>query len=424
VVDTRSVAATTPGSLLQPTDADLVRSPMFAPLDAFRALGIITVSAGHQFSLDQLAFPTFGTRLIYHAGFMFGLAFFLLSGFLLFRPFAGAILDGKSTSDPARFIWRRLWRIVPAYWLVLTIALVFDDTINKPSSPLGFVAVYTFVYPYVPSFARFGIVQAWTICAEMVFYLSLPFIARALANWTRPMGSVRARQSAVTKVLAGVILAAIVLRFGFSTIGRNFAHAGYSVNYSFYNYLDWFALGMLIALIREGWARGIQPPRWIMHMVASPGFGLLVAAGLWWTAVQLHHPMVPVVTYPSTIQYVLRLVILSFAVGAMVIPFAFRVHVPGSVASFLSGPGMSFAAKVSYGYFLWHFGVIHWFERKYGYPTSMAELAGRWVWIASICFLLGALSYVLVEHPIVKWSERRWKARMSAKEPKAVVDGG
>src|SRR5204863_520679 len=54
--------------------------------------------------------------------------FFLISGFLLYRPFVGAALPGKPQVDTKRFLRRRLLRILPAYFVALTvIGYVFGD---------------------------------------------------------------------------------------------------------------------------------------------------------------------------------------------------------------------------------------------------------------------------------------------------------
>src|SRR4051812_26100870 len=43
--------------------------------------------------------------------------FFVLSGFLLFRPFALARATGARRPGTGRYLWRRALRILPAYWL-------------------------------------------------------------------------------------------------------------------------------------------------------------------------------------------------------------------------------------------------------------------------------------------------------------------
>src|SRR5207248_7970993 len=47
--------------------------------------------------------------------------FFVLSGFLLYRPFARAHLRGEEIPATRRYLVRRFLRILPAYWLVLTV---------------------------------------------------------------------------------------------------------------------------------------------------------------------------------------------------------------------------------------------------------------------------------------------------------------
>ncbi len=46
--------------------------------------------------------------------------FFVLSGFLIYRPFAAAHHGGRPLPASLAFWWRRLLRLVPAYWLALT----------------------------------------------------------------------------------------------------------------------------------------------------------------------------------------------------------------------------------------------------------------------------------------------------------------
>lgn len=409
------VARPTPSLRVEPLAEDRVRFPVFGSLDSLRALGIISVSYGHQISLDTLTTPTVGVRIGYHVGFTFGLAFFVLSGYLLFRPFASTIIDGGVPAGANKFIWRRLWRIVPAYWLVLTIALIFDRAIEKPDNVLGVIALYTFVYPYFTAFFRLGMVQAWTLCAEIVFYVALPFVAAWLGQRARKLPSAADRVRWLYRVLGVTLAAALLFRIGLSVIGRNFAEQGYRVNYMFLNYIDWFALGMLMAAAREAWVRGVRLPRWLDTVIRYPAIGLLAAASFWWLVFQMHHPLVPIFAYPSVFQYVMRLELLGIAVACMIAPFCFRTKVPGRAASLLSGPALSYAAKISYGYFLWHFLVIHQVEERYGYPSSLLDALGRWVPIAAVTFTLGALSYRFVEIPAVNYSERLWKRREAAR---------
>src|SRR3954470_8663479 len=47
--------------------------------------------------------------------------FFLISAFLLYRPLVRAHLEGRPAPLVKAYAWRRFLRIVPGYWLALTV---------------------------------------------------------------------------------------------------------------------------------------------------------------------------------------------------------------------------------------------------------------------------------------------------------------
>jgi peptidoglycan/LPS O-acetylase OafA/YrhL len=51
--------------------------------------------------------------------------FFVISGFLLYRPFVAARLEGRPAPSPLGYARRRALRIVPGYWVELTALAVF-----------------------------------------------------------------------------------------------------------------------------------------------------------------------------------------------------------------------------------------------------------------------------------------------------------
>ena len=50
--------------------------------------------------------------------------FFVLSGFLLFRPFIARRLSGKAAVNTGTFLRRRSLRVLPGYWFALTFCVV------------------------------------------------------------------------------------------------------------------------------------------------------------------------------------------------------------------------------------------------------------------------------------------------------------
>src|ERR1700730_4577740 len=92
-------------------------------LDALRAVGAIAVVATHVgFWTAATADPFWGGLV---ARLNVGVAiFFVLSGFLLFRPFVRSAAGQTPVPDTNRYLVRRAVRILPAYWLAVIVSLI------------------------------------------------------------------------------------------------------------------------------------------------------------------------------------------------------------------------------------------------------------------------------------------------------------
>ncbi len=188
--------------------------------------------------------------------------FFLISGFLLYRPFALSHLSERPAPNVRRFWQRRFLRIVPAYWLALTVlTFVFRITTVGPGWQ-GFFAHYFFLQIYLPTGDFNGITQAWSLCTEVSFYLFLPLYA-AVVGFRR-----RAPQRQLVWELVGLgVLTAISFAFRWWSLhlpiltvrnGKIVAicapncgtHATWPSLMPAWlpSYLDLFALGMLLAV--------------------------------------------------------------------------------------------------------------------------------------------------------------------------------
>ena len=94
----------------------------FGGFEALRALAASMVVLHHATSI---AGPRRAGRLLTLASVMDGgvALFFVLSGFLIYRPFVAALVDGRPVQSTAAFWWRRILRIFPAFWLVLFVTV-------------------------------------------------------------------------------------------------------------------------------------------------------------------------------------------------------------------------------------------------------------------------------------------------------------
>lgn len=120
--------------------------------------------------------------------------FFVLSGFLLFRPWVKAAKDAAGgrpkTQWPSlrRYAWHRVRRIMPAYVVtVLAAYLVYHFRTAGPNPGhtwmglfrnLTLTQIYTDNYLY--SYLHQGLTQMWSLAVEVGFYLILPLLAYLL----------------------------------------------------------------------------------------------------------------------------------------------------------------------------------------------------------------------------------------------------
>ena len=110
----------------------------------------------------------------------------LLSGFLLYLPYARQTLEGTPVPKTGRFYLNRLLRIVPSYLAAVLLALVCfalpqGAYVTSGAMAKDVAAHLTFTFLFWPETYLYTPLNAalWTIAVEMQFYLLFPFLARA-----------------------------------------------------------------------------------------------------------------------------------------------------------------------------------------------------------------------------------------------------
>ena len=162
------------------------RADRFPLFDSLRAIAALMVICSHIGSFGGVLHE--GDPLRPYVG-QFAVAvpiFLLISGFLLYRPFAAARLRGRNRPSIPAYGWRRVLRIVPAYWVAVTVITIWlgsnylfhgGEQPIEVFSPTGVLAYYGFGQLYSASTRGGGIPQAWTIDTEVAFYIALPLYA-------------------------------------------------------------------------------------------------------------------------------------------------------------------------------------------------------------------------------------------------------
>jgi peptidoglycan/LPS O-acetylase OafA/YrhL len=204
--------------------------------------------------------------------------FFVLSGFLLYRPYARALIGEGDWPGLRRFAIARFLRIVPVYWAVLLVVVALTER-QLLGRPWRLLANLFFVEFWFPSFlphdlarsnGSIAIVPAWSLVVEAGFYIALPpvaFVAVAFARRTG-RGVTAAFLPAVLLVLVGAVSTGVEHVLGGAQLRDwrlNFPiHAG------------WFACGMAATTVWLLWeSERIRLPRGWRFIVA--GLALAIA---------------------------------------------------------------------------------------------------------------------------------------------------
>jgi peptidoglycan/LPS O-acetylase OafA/YrhL len=275
--------------------------------------------------------------------------FFVLSGYLLYRPF----VLGEANLNA--YMIRRFARIVPAYWVALVGTTLLSGDQAFVRDPIPYLV---FAQNYSPESFNGFLGVSWTLVLEMIFYAVLPLLA-ALAR----------RHGAWVLVAFGLL--SFLGQIGTWELGP---HAGLEYGSlrlvaSLFPFVLWcFVPGMLLARFE-----GHHRLAWTGHSSAALlGLGLLILGviGNPWST---NNPL---------------------AVAGSFLLVAFGVARPGPRL-----PGwVGYGAAISYAAYLWHVDVMRLFA---GWPA-----AGILAAIATVS--VATLSYYVVERPVLALARRRF----------------
>jgi peptidoglycan/LPS O-acetylase OafA/YrhL len=198
------------------------------------------------------------------------MVFFAFSGFLLYRPYVAARVDGRPAPRVRDYTRRRALRILPAYWVALTLLAIW------PGVPGVFGdhwwVYYSFLQIYKLEWMTGGLPQVWSLCIDVSFYAALPFYAFAMGRiWDR-YASLRAEAIAVGLVLLG----AFGLRLAAS---GGYVHPVWAGTLP--GFMVFFGLGMALAVLSVAMRAGALPAPAAARIRRVASFGLLGAAGLY-----------------------------------------------------------------------------------------------------------------------------------------------
>ncbi len=365
-------------------------------VDGLRAIAVLTVLIGHAAFLSGQLNDSLTGRLFANTNIGVTI-FFLISGFLLYRPFIAHRAGQAQPPKIADYAKRRLLRIYPAYWLVLTVLVIVPGLVGVYNGQ--WLGQYTLLgnLPIAggdgcsTAILGCGLAQTWSLGVELTFYAALPvyaLLADRLARSQIVSVSTR-RELLLLAVLSAISVVATYVagsRGPQTWLGATLA-----------GYMLWFSLGMAAALVTVRFDPDAQRKGWLSFLVERPGVLWIVAiAG--YVALCLSIPPTPFLLGAED-----HLVVqLSFGVvSVLLLLSAIFAGETSVVHRLLSNPVIAWLGLVSYGIFLWHY-------------VFALELGSRgnafWVVLGGTLagsVICAALSYYLVERPALRLKYRR-----------------
>ena len=378
-------------------------NPRFPLLDSMRAIAALSIVAYHVAFFARATEHGVSGALLSRLGVGVTI-FFVISGFVLYRPMVRARWEGEPPRPLRDYARRRALRIVPAYWLALTVLAIYPGLLGVFGE--RWWVYYGFGQVYSGDTILKGIGPAWSLCTELVFYAALPFLAVALGRAWR--GGRRRGVRAELVVLAGLGLASLGFRAAIE-LGDGASYLTQTILGTF----DGFALGMALAVASVALADGREPPSAIRLVAARPALAWAIALAAFAAAAAIAGPDPAFLLgtgAPAGEAIAVRVLSLLTAV-ALLAPAMFGDDAGGAPRRLLALPGLAWLGAISYGIYLWHYPII----QRVTVGADMEGFPGGSGWrIAAvsvpIVIACAALSYHLLERPLLRMP---WRAPAS-----------
>lgn len=347
-------------------------------LDVMRAVAILCVVVSHSTRLFFTEWAS--TRDVFkwfvNIGSIGVDIFFALSGYLIGAILLRALDRFDDFAVVKRFLVRRWLRTLPAayvsavvVWFVAPPKLIFD-----------YLASILFVGLFNPWNFSTELKFWWSLSAEELFYLLFPLllflVIKKYPRW-----------------LAFVIT--IVIFAGFAILSRAILEWALpfaiidNIQYVSYACLDAMVWGILLQ-----WLRRLRPEWFIRlsHIGFAPG-AVIFATG----SVLLLDPRrwVEITLFGCHILIVIGAVLMIPAMESL-----------KTLGWRWLDRGLAWIAVVSYSAYLYNAMMNDWVFQRFGPATSWAMLVQSLLCYFGLTFVASALSYYLVEAPVLRWRDR------------------
>jgi peptidoglycan/LPS O-acetylase OafA/YrhL len=393
-----------------------VHAYRFPLLDSVRGIALLAVVAAHSSFFMSIG----GSSSLSHLRFDFSVrVFFMISAFLLYRPWVRARLAEWEAPSAAAFAWRRFLRIMPAYWVALTVISLWIG-LDYVFTGHGIWTYYGLLQVYQPGWAVGGLTQAWTLCVEVVFYAALPVWGALMRRLRASTNAQKIRQELIA--CAALFLVSFVYKVLITATGAIEGRDGVPLQLNTLTFLDDFAIGMALGAL-SAWYEGRRDlPRALRIHDRYPGVSWGIALGLVLITSLAVGVFGRVAANISGPEYVVRHYLLALIGVGLLLPALFGDPTRGFVRRVLASRVLTYLGMISYAVYLWHFVVLVQLQRwDFG---KVAAHTGQWIWFPAALaggVLLATISWYGLEKPVTSL-KRLVKPRPAPQPGEAITE--
>ena len=341
--------------------------------------------------------------------------FFVLSAFLLYRPFASAIIKERPNPPTYDFYRNRVLRVWPAYLVILAIVgfgfglTVVDkdaptlEGLGRLTDPVLLITNVLLVQGYSPETAFTGLGVSWSLITEIGFYILLP-----------PLGYLGVRLARRGRVFAAIMPGLLLLVVGVASRIVSLAWNNWDdvrpestwnavFDRSTLVQCDLFGAGMIAAAILVASTR--MTDQQLARLRRTMWVAVIVCA--------------LIVLVLGSGQKQTSFMGVAFAAGIVLTQVRQPDRASRLLVRIMDTAPPRLAGEISLSCYLWHYPILLWLMLhvpddvlRYG---SNLELLKSWVILAVPTLILGAITYRLVELPAMRQKRRTDRSTAESK---------
>ena len=353
---------------------DLERRPRSAGLDLYRVVAAVVTFAFHSYCHLGANWGWF--NYVARNGAAFMTAFFMLSGFSIFRSYAN---ENLIKIENMKLFWiKRLIKILPLYYIVALLTILFglisntvmDEIKLAPAEILGIQSTFSSLF----EFSHNG--GSWFISCILICYLVYPFLQEVLKQ-------ISIKSSIVMLCLCVAILlyAPLVVRwFGLNSIYSN----------PFFRILE-FTIGAILASLKNEWDTKPFVKKYVYNWISVTLVGAVMALGMT-IAVRAGIGVGDYMLYNWICLPCLSFILLGMS---------------GTKMGFLEKSKLlRYCSTTSYAFYFSQFffvDICRWIIGEYDITNCFFILVLSW----TVCIILTLMLYEWAEKPITRFLRRK-----------------